>query len=496
MGNPVSAKSALDIARTALSDAMTQTPATLATWDRGLGMLPSILIDGTSWRWYAPGYVVPAGSTSVPVTATGGGVWVRGAVAGPGPASTVPGPPPTIVPFLTGTAVVVGNLTQYNGALYPVTVAHTYGAAFDAAKHGQGFGAAGLLQGVTGGTNDHAVYLLDDGVTAKDLHVSFIDEIGFKRRLWKDKAGLYWQPGSNITEPAGTGLTPGRVRALAPQTDVIGAGFANYRDIDPKLVTPTDLVQSPNQAYLELGKIYSPTQWQFLDTMAQLVGVVAPASRFDGLLVANYPRNTGAPIARFRTDRFGTYDNASPTYVVAVTASAQNPGGGKVLFQGNGTYKRRFGTDELVGTVPDVQLRYVLDRTGANAEYGLATRLTGAAGTETCVLFTADESTAVNNVKIGVLVAGAYTQLGTGLSVALTGNAAYQWRVETFGTWCGLKLWLFTDPEPAAWSLVAYQNTVNATGYTAVYSSYPTVGVSQFSTVVGRGAAAALTGAT
>ena len=80
MGNPVSAKSALDIARTALSDAMTQTPASLATWDRGLGMLSSILINGVSWRWYAAGYVVPAGSTFVNVTATGGGVWVQGAV--------------------------------------------------------------------------------------------------------------------------------------------------------------------------------------------------------------------------------------------------------------------------------------------------------------------------------------------------------------------------------------------------------------------------------
>ena len=78
MGNPVSAKSALDIARTATNEAMTQTAATLPTWDRGLGMLTSILISGVSWRWYAAGYVVPAGSTSVTVTATGGGVWVQG----------------------------------------------------------------------------------------------------------------------------------------------------------------------------------------------------------------------------------------------------------------------------------------------------------------------------------------------------------------------------------------------------------------------------------
>lgn len=61
------------------------------------------------------------------------------AVAAPGPASTVPGPkgdPPTIVPFVQGTSVAVGNLTNYGNALYPVTVAHTYGPAFDASKHG------------------------------------------------------------------------------------------------------------------------------------------------------------------------------------------------------------------------------------------------------------------------------------------------------------------------------------------------------------------------
>ena len=351
-----------------------------------------------------------------------------------------------------------------------------------------------LVTGVTGGTADHAVYLLDDGVTARDLHVSFTDEIGYKRRLWKDRAGLYWQPGSSITEPAGTNLAPG-IRALAPQTGMAGAAFSNYRDLDPKAAIPADLTQTNNQTYLELGKIYSPTRWQFLDTMSAVTGVQTPVSRFDGLLVANYPRGVAAPAGRFRTDRFGAYDNASPTYVYGATADAIHPGGGGILFQTNATYKRRFGTDELTGIFAEGQLRYTASRSGPNAEYGLFTRLTGAAGTETCVLFTLDESTAVNNVKIGVLVAGVYTQLAV-LSLTITGGNTYQIRVETEGTFCGLKVWDFSASEPQAWTLVAYQGTVTAAGYSGVYSTYPTVNVTQFSTVVNKGAAAALTGAT
>ena len=402
---------------------------------------------------------------------------------------------PVIVPFLTGTTVIVGNLTQYNGTLYPVTTAHTFGAAFDPTKHGQGFGAAGLMQGVTGGTADHAVYLLDDGVTARDLHVSFADEIGYKRRLWKDRAGLYWLPGSIINEPAGTGLTPGFVRALAPQTGMTGTPFLNYRDINPKIAIPADLVQTNNQTYLELGKIFSPTQWQFLDTMSALTGVQTPTARYDGILVANYPRSATAPVGRFRIDRFGTFEGTPPTNVVAVTVSPQAPGGGTILFQQSGGFKRRFGTDEVLGSAADVQLRYTMSRSGASAEYGLAARLTGVAGTETCILFTADESTAVNNVKIGTLIAGVYTQLAV-LSMTLTGNGVYQWRAETFGTWCGFKLWDFAVAEPASWTLAAYQSTVTGAGYSGVYSTYPILGVSQFSTVVNRGAVAALTGAT
>ena len=134
MGNPVSAKSALDIARTALGEAMTQTPASLATWDRGLGMLSSILINGVSWRWYATGYVVPAGSTFVNVTATGGGVWVQGVGAVNGTNGTNGTSAPTFVTIagsdfnilVSGTTVLTAAPALATGAVITVSGGDIY----------------------------------------------------------------------------------------------------------------------------------------------------------------------------------------------------------------------------------------------------------------------------------------------------------------------------------------------------------------------------------
>lgn len=58
--------------------------------------------------------------------------------------SSVPGGAPvgggggtvSIIPFQAGNSVVVGNLTNYGGALYPVTTAHTFSSTFDPTKHG------------------------------------------------------------------------------------------------------------------------------------------------------------------------------------------------------------------------------------------------------------------------------------------------------------------------------------------------------------------------
>ena len=134
MGNPVSAKSALDIARTALGEAMTQTPGTLATWDRGGGIHTNILINGVSWRWYAAGYVVPAGSTFVNVTATGGGVWVQGIGAVNGTNGTNGTSAPTFVTIagsdfnllVSGTTVLTAAPALATGAVITISGGDIY----------------------------------------------------------------------------------------------------------------------------------------------------------------------------------------------------------------------------------------------------------------------------------------------------------------------------------------------------------------------------------
>lgn len=348
-----------------------------------------------------------------------------------------------------------------------------------------------VLSGFTGGTNNNLVYVLPDGVTCRDCHVSFINQLGYSTLLWKDRAGIYNPLGSIITEPNGTNLTPSFIRVLQPQTAV---GVINYRDLDPAGTQPADLVPTINQAYLEIGKIIDPVRWQFrlssADTLAQ-----TPVSTFDGLLVANYPRAAAIPVGRFRNDRFAAYNSATPLTVNAITVSLFSPNGGQLTFGVDGTFKRRFATDEVAGSFADGQLFYDMYTNGPNSEYGLFMRCTGTAGVETCLLFTVDSSTATNNVKIGVLVAGAYTQLAV-TSLAITHGSNYDWRVEAEGTWAAMKVWPEGGAEPSDWQLSAYQSTVAPGGFAGPYSAYPNVNVGRFSVVKNRGVSAALTGAT
>ncbi len=391
--------------------------------------------------------------------------------------------------WTAATAYAVNDAVTAQGGYYRAATAFTSGASFTPANWTVVTPPPGLWPTpLTGGTPNRLVSLNADGVTCSDLHPSFLDELGFSQILWLDHLGQYWQSGSVInTDPAAPALTPRYIRAMQAQT---APGTINWRDLDPRAGKPADLTETANQNYVEFGKILNASQWRYVGPVVD-GAALNPQARFDGLLVANYPRNAAVPTGRFRIDRFGAGFPSSTVYTGPVSSTL--PYGAGLSFAADGNTGRRYASDETTGSVADLQELYLLKTGGPTANYGVFLRMTGAAGSETGLIVLVDEANHL--LKLLKVIAGTYTTVDSVASPVAHGTA-YYWRFEAFGTWLAVKIWDTGSAEPTGWTYSTYQNLVLGAGYSGVYSNYPSVDVLLESVVVNRGAQAALTGAT
>jgi len=385
------------------------------------------------------------------------------AVASPGAPSTVPGPqgnPPSIVPFAKGTAVLVGNLTNYAGALYPVTVAHTFGDAFDASKHGAPVASPGPASTVAGpiGPKGHFVganpaaagpVLIIQGGTYVTADPGMLAALAGQLFL-KGSDGLYVEGLVPLTWPSGT--APGH--RLVLQTS--GGGNGNVLWLALKDDIPNTL-GTPDNAYVLLGTagvtpntvIFRPDAPLFDNT------IIRTGDRFTATAYASV---AALEAVYTKLGSFATYlydDAGQPVSGRTVEISAGQSARG--VF---GYLRTSYPTGAAAFDTGSVT---VLGRKGGGTGQLVAIlQASGSGSTYTAIevrLNSADGSLSVYSV-----VKGVSTQLGTNLAKGVANDAEWWIRVYAEKGIVRARAWPASAAEPSAWDFDLTQSTLVGAG--------------------------------
>jgi len=349
-------------------------------------------------------------------------------------------------------------------------------------------GPSGMtLTGLTGGSLNSLVWLKSDGLTCEDFDPALLDVAGTKTLLWKDRNGVYNLPKSKILEAAGN-LQVDYVRvAVQKQADT----DPNFLDIDPVPETPANVAPTAGRAYLEVGKNVQPGVWLF-DPKAAYALTPNPVSRYDSLLVANYPRNADVPVGRARIDRWAAFTSGK-TY--PTTANTQYPHGALLEFVGPVNNNLKLASDEVTGPFLDGQWQAEFTIAAGGSELAWVVRAGGTPTAPTGVALRATTGAGPNNVRLVTLVNGAEAPVGQKITMQVDANGM-RGLIAVYGPLVAAKIWPAASAMPRDWMLLGHQTVVNAAGLAGGASTYGNLQISGMSSVVGNGAQAALTGAT
>jgi len=350
-------------------------------------------------------------------------------------------------------------------------------------------GPSGMtLTGLTGGSLNSLVWLKSDGVTCEDFDPTLLDVAGIKTLLWKDDNGVYNLPKSKIVVAAGN-LQVDYIRvAVQKQADT----DPNFLDIDPVPDPPANVAPTNIRAYLEIGKNIQPGAWIFDPKAAYALTTPAPVSRYDSLLVANYPRGTDVPTTRFRLDRWAAYTNGK---AYGTTPTIQYPHGALIEFVGPVTGNLKLASDEVTGAFLDGQWQAELSIGAGGSELAWVLRAGGTPAAPTGVLLRATTGSGPNNVRLVTLVNGTETTVGKKIT-AQVDAVSMRGLIGVYGTLVVAKIWPAASPMPRDWMLIGHQTAVTAAGFAGGASTYGNLQLSSISSVTGNGSQAALTGNT
>jgi len=412
----------------------------------------------------------------------------------PLPVSTVPGPkgdPLRIVPFALGTAVVVGNLTNYSGALYPVTVAHTFGSTFDASKHGQGValpGPASTVPGPTGPSNyalavasgfsgsvtDYLAslkvkgnfvstnptasgpVLIAQGSGYVAANPNMLALLTAQLYLKGTDGNLYTDGLVPFTWPAGTAAGDRLVLQAS-------SGGTNLLWLAQGAQIPATL-NTVDNAYVELGTAGATPHTVVFRPRAPLFdgSIVRTADRFQA---AVYPSVAAFEQVYTKLGVFATalYDSASAPVSGRILEINDTTATGGVY----GYLRTSYPSGAALFTVGSVTVSNA--KGGATGDLIAVLRATGSGSTYTALELRLNTSSGA--LGLYSVVNGASTPIGSSVAKGAANDAFWWLRLYVQDGTIQGRAWLSTTAEPSTWDFNTTQNAVLAAGYAGFRTS-------------------------